>query len=270
MTKAELSQILNISINTIEKKFKNLQNNYKKKGIIIEKKGKGENSEYFIKNLYFKPKNTLYEEKDKVIYFNNEIIEWPNFCSLIAFSLLVINSKQTAVLMSYVDFLNYLEIKPTINNIKNLKKAFEWMNENKIINYMKDNLEPEKAFMASWIYSYTKTYKMQIQFFNDCKKLIKKYNKDNKWIIALMKTWIGLLEINNEVYTVNEFTYKFNISSYQFKECKDILIKEGFLIQNRVYNNSYNYDEEGNEKICFYVKGLKYDLNIFSPIINIK
>lgn len=185
MNTQEMASYLNITENTLKKNFKKIQETKAKQGIKITKEGRGDKTEYFINVL---PTASFYKTKSEELYFDNNFLELPNLCTLVAFAMVMINTEQTAVSMTYSDFLEYIELQPTHTNIKLLKEAFELMSEQKLINYMPDKRSPDKAFLASWVYSIQKKYKVQIEFFAECKKLIEKYNKNHKWIMSMAKT----------------------------------------------------------------------------------
>lgn len=259
----ELSEFLHLSPTNIKKNFKQIQENKAKQGIKITKEGRGDKTEYFINVL---PTASFYKTKSEELCFDDNFLELPNLCTLVAFAMVMINTKQTAVSMTYSEFLEYIEIQPTHKNIKLLKEAFELMSEQKLINYMPDKKTPDKAFLASWVYSIQKKYKIQIEFFAECKKLIEKYNKNHRWIISMAKTWIGLNIIGNEICTVKEFITQFNITENQFKECRDILTKENYIKTKK----EYNVTTGENNIIYFFAKGNRYDLNVLSPLATIR
>lgn len=143
MTKTELSQVLNVSINTIERKFKTLQNNYKKKGIIIEKKGKGENSKYFL--IYEKDFPSIFELNNN-FYFNENMIQLTDFALLISIALTI--EDKTFNHITFQEFLRFLEIKPNSKNIKILKETLEFLDEKQFIVYKEDKSKKD-FFIAS-------------------------------------------------------------------------------------------------------------------------
>ena len=143
MTKTELSQVLNVSISFINKNFKKLQNNYKKKGIIIEKKGKGENSEYSL--IYEKDFPSIFELNND-FYFNENMIQLTDFALLISIALTI--EDKTFNHITFQEFLRFLEIKPNSKNIKILKETLEFLDEKQFIVYKEDKSKKD-FFIAS-------------------------------------------------------------------------------------------------------------------------
>ena len=143
VTKTELSQVLNVSISFINKNFKKLQNNYKKKGIIIEKKGKGENSEYSL--IYEKDFPSIFELNND-FYFNENMIQLTDFALLISIALTI--EDKTFNHITFQEFLRFLEIKPNSKNIKILKETLEFLDEKQFIVYKEDKSKKD-FFIAS-------------------------------------------------------------------------------------------------------------------------
>ena len=231
MTKTELSQVLNVSINTIERKFKTLQNNYKKKGIIIEKKGKGENSKYFL--IYEKDFPSIFELNNN-FYFNENMIQLTDFALLISIALTI--EDKTFNHITFQEFLRFLEIKPNSKNIKILKETLEFLDEKQFIVYKEDKSKKD-FFIASWSMKSKLQYKTQLNVLSEFRKITESLNKPKNYTILFFKTWIGIYLINNEIITIDEFCRRFNITKYYFNVCKEILQNRNLIKYSKVINN---------------------------------
>lgn len=218
MTKQELANYLQISENSITKDFPKLQKRYKEKGIEILKFGRGQRAEYFIskKNL-----PTLYNSQS-VIYLSDELIAIPEFAFLTAIALTL--EKDTLNHKSYKDFLMFLEMDLTYQNLKLLKNSLAYLDAKGFITYKQDTSN-KNYFLASWSIELKKQYKTQIKLLQEIRKLIYIENKSEKYIIYALKTLVGIKILSGKIITKVEFCNRFNISIYQFDECTKILIK---------------------------------------------
>ena len=217
MTIQELANYLQISENSITKDFPKLQKRYKDKGIEITKFGRGQKADYIVtkKNL-----PTLYNSYF-AFYLSDELIAIPDFAMLVAIALTL--EKDCLNHKSYKDFLSFLEIPDTIQNIKLLKNSLIYLDSKGFITY-KEDTSNKNYFLASWSIEPKKQYKVQIKLFQEIKKLIKKEKKSDKYIIYALKTLIGIKILEGQIITKNEFCLRFNISPYQFDECTKIFI----------------------------------------------
>lgn len=177
MNTTEMANYLGVTESSLKKNFTQIKKSKAKQGINITKEGRGDKTEYFVN---IQPFSSFYNSKSEKLYFDDNFFKLPNFCTLVAFAMVMINSQQTAISMTYSDFLKYIEIEPTHRNIQTLKEALEHMSDENLINYMPDKRTPDKAFLASWVYDVQQQYKVQIEFFAECKKLIEKHDKSQR------------------------------------------------------------------------------------------
>lgn len=220
MTKQELANYLQISENSISKDFPKIQKKYKDKGIEILKFGRGQRAEYFINKINKQPL-TLYNSQS-VIYLSDELIAIPEFAFLTAIALTL--EKDTLNHKSYKDFLLFLEMDLTYQNLKLLKNSLVYLDAKGFITYKQDTSN-RNYFLASWSIELKKQYKTQIKLLQEIKKLINKEKKSDKYIIYALKTLVGIKILSGKIITKAEFCNRFNLSIYQFDECTKILIK---------------------------------------------
>ena len=113
-----------------------------KNGKEIKKIGKGNKAQYFIKNLQLP---TLYNSSS-VFYLSDDLITLPDFSLLIAIAMAI--EDKTFNHRTYKDFLSFLEIPITIQNIKLLKKSLIYLDKQGFITY-KEDTSNKNYFIAS-------------------------------------------------------------------------------------------------------------------------
>lgn len=225
MNKEELSKELNISITEIEKNFTRLQNRFAKNGIQIIKVGRGKSADYILRK---ENPITIYN-LDKTLYLSDELISLPDFSLLTAIAMTV--EDKTFNHRTYQDFLKFLEIEPNTKNINLLKAALSYLDSQEIIVYKEDKSRKD-YFVATWSIKSKEEYSTELKLLSHCRNIANKAKKSDKYIIYLLKTWIGIGITNGNTITKKDFCQRFNISTYQFDECKKILEKENLIKYN--------------------------------------
>ena len=225
MTKEQLAVELNLSVNEIEKNFPNIQKRMKNKGIEISKMGRGKNAEYIIQKEQLPTIFNL----DKTLYLSDELISLPDFSLLTAIAMTV--EDRTFNHKTYQDFLKFLEIEPNAKNINLLKVTLSYLDSQGIIVYKEDKTKKD-YFVATWSMKYKEQYSTELKILTHCREIAKKAKKSDKYIVYLLKTWIGIGITNGDTITKKEFCQRFNISIYQFDECKKILEKNNIIKYN--------------------------------------
>lgn len=225
MTAEQLSKEVNISIKEIERNFPSVQSRMENKGIQLIKTGRGKSADYTIQK---KQLPTIYN-LDKTLYLTDDIISLPDFSLLTAIALTV--EEETFNHKTYQDFLKFLEVEPNIKNIRLLKAALTFLDNQEIIVYKEDKSK-KNYFVATWSMKSKEQYSTQLKILAQCRNIAQKEKKSDKYIPYLLKTWIGIGVLKNETTTKKEFCERFKISPYKFEECKKILKKNNAITYN--------------------------------------
>lgn len=234
MTKKELCEKYNISENTFSRNFPKTRDNIMKKyGVFIIKEGRGESADY--KETYPRADVMVNEKKEEVLVIKDGLSGLVDFNFLVFLGICM--TPMTTFYGSYNDFLDYVELTKTKNNIKLLKEALELLSNMDYINYTIDKTNVD--FFWAGLYNKTREeMSIKIGMIDKCKALAKKHNK--KTWIPLLKTWIGMQYMYNTegiTFTVNDLSELTGLTPYQIRESRKLLEddEDNFFVTKKVY-----------------------------------
>lgn len=234
MTIQEVSDKYNISLSSLQRNFKRSQESILKKyGIFIIKDGRGDKASYREEIQNDKREETMFKalEPIKTGIIKNDLsmsnFTFNVFMGLITTPMLVFRG-------THNDFLRYIDIAISDENIKKLKLALQNLIDDHIIGVMTDVTTEEEVITISLIRAAEKEMKIGIDMIVNCKILSKQYNKKD-WI-PLLKVWLGTeLLSKQEYYTRAELQEMTGLSKYQIDDCGKILKKSNIYKSTRAY-----------------------------------
>ena len=251
----EVSKLLNVSISSLETNFPKTKLKMEKKGIILDKKGRGKNAVYTVKytNLFNDTRAlSIFEENQKEVFMSEETLNLAEFEFYIF--LAIVLTPMMVFRGSYTDFLKYMDI-PHPGSKKNkelLIKALESLAEQKVIMYNVDDSagEDDVYFVATILRKAEKDMELGIGMVQECKRLQEQYHKRS--MIPLLKVWLGVQVLSNrQPYNTNDLVKLTGLSIYSIRESNKI------LQESNVYKTSKAYI---NYTTCI---GQNVDLNAF-------
>ena len=232
MTRKELCDKYNLNENTVQSKFTRVQEAMlKKHNLILTKTGRGDKTEYFMHEPEKRAETMLQEKQREVMMAQN------GFSSLMDFNFIVFLGICTAPMGtfygSYEDFLGYVELKKTKDNIQSLKDALSDLSAAEYIEYVIDKTNTN--YFNAFLFKRTReTMAISLDMAERCKKLAKKANKKS-WI-PLLKTWIGVQYMyDKQPFTLAELSAVTGLSPYQIRESRKILEKDELFVTSRAY-----------------------------------
>lgn len=231
MTLQEVCMKLDLSESSIKTNFARTQKILLKKNIKLIKKGRGAAATYEIEYLNDNRAMTIYEELKEDIILSNESIEFPNWEFLVF--LAIVTTPMIVFRGSYKEFLQYIQMKDSENNLKNLKEALEGLASRDIIVYMIDKTD-EDYFIATIYRKIEEDMKIGIDMVKECKRLQEKYHKQS--FIPLLKTWLGVqILIENQPFVIRDIVNITGLSEYAVKESHKILKESEIYKASRAF-----------------------------------
>ena len=219
MTLQEICDKLDLSESSIKTNFARTQKILLKKNIKLIKNGRGAAATYEIEYLNDNRAMTIYEEVKEDIILSNESMEFPNWEFLVF--LAIVTTPMIVFRGSYKEFLQYVQMKDSENNLKNLKEALEGLASRDIIVYMIDKTD-EDYFIATIYRKIEEDMKIGVDMVKECKRLQEKYHKQS--FIPLLKTWLGVqILIENQPFVIRDIVNITGLSEYAVKESHKIL-----------------------------------------------
>lgn len=236
MTLQEVCEKYQVAESSMKSQFKRTQNSILKKyGIKIIKDGRGAKASYReqvesdnrAENMF----QALKPIHDTGIMKND--LTLPNFTFCVFMG--VITTPMLVFRGTYSDFLKYVEVTDTEQNIQFLKESIESLVQLHIINCIVDNTGGEDVITLSLVRSAELDMKIGIDMIRTCRMLSVKYHKRD-WV-PLLKVWLGTeLLSKRESYTRQELLTMTGISKYQLDECSRILKESNIYRTSRAYS----------------------------------
>lgn len=237
MTKQELCERFDISETTLDKQFSRVKASILKKyNLVLIKEGRGKNATYHVevsKNGDQRALTMLKEEKREVMIAEN------SFSNLLDFNFMVFLAICTTPMGtfygSYEDFLDYVEVKKSKNNLENLKEALTMLSAANYIEYTIDKTNDN--YFNAFLFKRTRDdMAISLDMAERCQRLAKENNKKS-WI-PLLKTWIGVQYMyDKQPFTVAELCAITGLSAYQIRESKKVLEKDELFVTSRAYTS---------------------------------
>jgi hypothetical protein len=186
----ELASTYNLSISTIKRNFKRTQETLKEKyGISLQKQGRGDETLYYIQDFDFVDTGravTLYKSVEKNLLPAQTAAGLLDLHFLIFIA--IVSSPNLVFRGNYVDLLNYIEIKPTVENIRTTQQTLQSLADKDYIMYMQDKTD-SMYFMAAILRRTEKQMELEIDAVLQFQRIT---NGTRKSWIPLMKTYIAL------------------------------------------------------------------------------
>ena len=237
MTKQELCERFDISETTLEKQFSRVKSSILKKyNLILIKEGRGKTANYRVevsKAGDQRALTMLKEEKREIM------IAEKSFSTLLDFNFMVFLAICTTPMGtfygSYEDFLDYVEVKKSKNNLDNLKEALTMLSASEYIEYIVD--KTDNNYFNAFLFKRTRDdMAISLDMAERCQKLAKQ--NDKKSWIPLLKTWIGVQYMyDKQPFTIAELCAVTGLSPYQIRESKKVLEKDNLFVTKLSVNS---------------------------------
>lgn len=235
MTQQELCEKYNLSEDAVKNKIgRTKQKMLKEHNLILTKTGRGKNADYqveFAEGGDKRASTMLKEERRDIMIAEN------SFSALLDFNFMVFLAICTTPMGSfygsYEDFLDYVEVKKSKNNLKNLKEALTMLSAADYINYTIDKTNDN--YFNAFLFKRTRDdMAISLDMAERCQRLAKK--NDKKSWVPLLKTWIGVQYMyDKQPFTIAELSAITGLSPYQIRESKKILEKDNLFVTSRAY-----------------------------------
>lgn len=253
LTAQEVADAYHVSLSSLQTNFNRTKESIKKKyGITIEKVGRGAAAQYHIVNFSYQDTSralTLYSSLE------TNCVPIAAAASLLDLHFLIfigiISSPQRVFRGSYLELLQYLDLKPSRENLQSAKQALYSLAEKDYIMFLEDKTDPT-YFMAGVLRKTETEMELEIQAVLYFKHLVEKTRKS--WI-PLMKVYLAL-HIVGQPCTIAELADITNLSEYKVRDSLAILYDNNMLLKEKViHRNPVTQD--------FYCLGTNISLNAF-------
>lgn len=233
MTLEEVSKRFSISESSLTGAFPRTQKSILKKwGVHLIKKGRGSTAVYEIEEEKTDCRAlTLYNEiKDDITFDEASIhlMTWPFlvFLTIISTPMLVFRG-------SYEDFLNYVQIRVTKDNLKDLKETLKELTDREYISYTIDKTD-NNYFVAALYRKREEQMHIGIGMVRTCKQIADAAHK-RSWV-PLLKTWIGMqMMAERGLYRKEDLIAATGLSAYQVNESRKLLEQNEIFKTTQVY-----------------------------------
>ena len=233
MTLEEVSKRFGVSTTSLMGAFPRTQKSILKKwGVHLIKKGRGSSATYEVEEDKTDSRAlTLYNEIKDDIAFDEESIHlmtWPFlvFLTIIATPMLVFRG-------SYEDFLNYIQLKITPENIEELKATLQELTDREYISYTIDKTD-NNYFVAALYRKREEQMHIGIGMVKTCKEIADAAHK-RSWV-PILKTWIGMqMMAEKKTFKMDELRSATGLSAYQVNESKKLLEENEIFKTTQVY-----------------------------------
>ena len=250
MTLQQLCEKYDLKESTVKSNFKRSQESiFKKTGVKVIREGRGDKTTYRELVVSDNRAESMFKALEPMQ--NTGIIKkdlsMPNFTFTVFLG--IITTPMLVFRGTYNDFLKYVEIAITKENIESLKKSIQELIDEHVINCITDMTTDENVVTLSLVRSAEVEMKIGIDMIRICKQLSTKYHKRD-WI-PLLKVWLGTeLLSKKDFYTQQELINMTGLSKYQIIEVSRVLKESNIYITTRAY--------KGYQK-CI---GMSADMNI--------
>lgn len=233
----EVCDKFHLSESYIKKNFNLAQKSILKKyGIKLEKYGRGAAATYEIVQDNSRA-ITLWQEDKKTVMLNHHSMKELSLNMEFATLLGIIMTPLEVFRGSYKDFLSYIQINKTEQNILHLKSALNFLQEKEYIHYAIDKTNSD-YFFAGIYRKVEQELSLQSNMIDTCRRLQLAYKKKS-WV-PLLKYWLGI----KYLYTMSEDKIPYTrqglsdltgLNLYQIDECGKILEKDRVFRSDKVY-----------------------------------
>ena len=230
----QVSEKFDYSESYISKNFPKFQKAMLKKGIVIQKIGRGQKASYQIIEDNSRALTLYKQDETRTVMLSRDSIkhiinmDFAVFIGIIMTPLQVFRG-------SYEDFLDYVKMKKTDQNKERLKASLDFLYQNQYIHYAIDKTD-QNYFFAGIYRKVEEEVVVSINMIKICKQLAIKHNK-RSWV-PMLKLWLGLKYLymqNLQPYTVKDLVNLTGLSEYQIRENGKILQNHNAFKVDRVY-----------------------------------
>lgn len=253
MTAQEVADKYRISLSSLTSNFPRSQEAiYKKYGVKLEKIGRGKSAQYHVTSFNHSDPSraiTLYQSLE------NNMVSASAAAGLLDIHFLVfigiVSSPQRAFRGSYIDLLNYLDLKPTSEAIDQIRIILQNLANKDYIMYMEDKTN-NMYFMAGILKKAEDDMELEIEAILSFKKLVEKTRKS--WI-PLMQVYLALHFIQQPC-TLKELSEITGLSEYKVRDSLSIFEQNNIILKNTVVHKDPITQS-------YYCLGTNIDINAF-------
>ena len=233
MTRKELCELYDLNESSVKNNFGRVVNlMLKKHNMILTKTGRGDKVDYQVESAGDRRAITMMQEEKREVMIANK-----SFANLLDFNFMVFLAICTTPMGtfygSYEDFLDYVQVKKSKNNVTLLKDALIDLSAGEYIEYIIDKTN-ENYFNAFLFKKTRDEMAISLDMAERCQKLADKYNKKS-WI-PLLKTWIGVQYMyDKQPFTMKELCDLTGLSVYQVRESKKVLEQDNLFVTSKAY-----------------------------------
>lgn len=251
-TAEQIANQYGFEISTLKDHFSRVQKSiYKKYGIMIDKMGRGEKTQYYIKDISLEDNNrapTIFQSKEQNIIYPRTAASLDNLYLLTFIGIVV--SPQRVFRGSYMSLLSYLELPISAQNIFEIKQVLAELEKRNLIMFAQDKTD-SNYFMAGIVRRAEIEMAFDIKLLSYFKSLVE--NRKKSWI-PIMKVYLAVNTLRQPCST-QQIARITGLSEYKIRDCLKILAQNNFISKRTIYEKE---DEE-----TFYCKGTQIDINAF-------
>lgn len=226
MTAQQLSDKYGYSITSIEKKWSNTQRLILKKyGVEIKKIGRGKKASYIEELVSDMRAMTIFDENKNEIILNSDSMSLDNF-QFLSF-LAIITTPMLVFRGSYEEFLKYMGVRNSKENISKLKFSLVELKNKDFIIFTPDKTD-KNYFIAGLYKEVEREMSVGIMAVRKCKQLAEEYNKRD-WI-PLFKVWAVMqLYGDGELFNNAMLEEATGLTESMISDCRKILNNSDIL-----------------------------------------
>ena len=253
MTLEEVCKKYDVSESSMKTNFNRVQSSIlKKKGINIIKEGRGNKVTYREEVISDGREETMFKALEPVktgVVKRDLSLSNFTFCVFMG----IITTPMLVFRGTHADFLKYIAVPATQENIDKLDKAIDELSNDCILGVMKDTTTKEEVLTLSLIRAAENDMKIGIDMIINCRLLASKHKKKD-WI-PLLKVWLGTELLSKQgSYTRQDLMNMTGLTKYMIDESTKILKESNIFITSRAYSSFLKCigmkSDMNNE--CFY------------------
>lgn len=232
MTLKELCEKYNVSESSVQSNFVRTRNSiYKKYGVTIKKIGRGKTAIYEEEKIDLisdKRALTMFDETRTEIIFNNESLNLINADFLVFLG--IISTPMGMFRGTAADFLRYVGIKPTEENLEILEFTLLELVDRELVFYDVD----EDIIILYVRRKVEKEMRLGIEMIKRCREIAEKNNKHKDGWIKLLKVWVSVqICSSDQPFTIETLSKMTGLSRFQIMDCKKLLEQDELFKTSR-------------------------------------
>ena len=242
MTAQEVCEKYGIAETTLSQKWSRTQENIlKKHGVLIHKIGRGKSAKYeeeIVREVDTTRAEFMHEEPKKEVVIDsmfNSLCDW-EFMTILA----IVTTPMSVFRGSYKDFLRYVQLIDSKENVIKLKGVLSDLSDRGILLYAKDTSTDDGYFVASLYKKAENDMHVGISMIKKCKELADKNNLKKDGWSKLLKTWLGIqIMYKRQPYTMKELSSVTGMSEYSLRKYSKILEQDYIFFTSKAYKDYY-------------------------------